>query len=77
MDDFTPVPLLGILLIAVGVVLLALPLIVKYLPHLEDLPWIIVWVYRADGFTVATSPILIIVSIVSLIINLANRLRAG
>ena len=77
MNGFTPLTLLGILLIAVGAVLVALPLIAKHIPSLEDLPWIIVWVYRTDGFVFAASPILIIISIASLIIHLANRTRIG
>jgi hypothetical protein len=77
MDNFTPLTLLGILLIAVGIVLVALPLIARHIPNLENLPWIIVWVYRTDGFLLATSPILIIISIISLIIYFANRTRIG
>lgn len=76
LDNFTPLTLLGILLIIVGIVLVALPLIAKHLPNLEDVPWIIVWVYRTDGFVFATSPILIIISIISLIIHFATRMKA-
>jgi hypothetical protein len=77
MSDFTPLTLLGVLLIAVGAVLVAFPLIAKHVPNLEGLPWIIVWVYRTDGFVFATSPILIIISIISLIIHFINRTRIG
>lgn len=77
MEDFMPLTVLGVLLIAIGAVLVALPLIAKYIPNMEDVPWIILWVYRSDGFVFATSPILIIVSIISLIIHLATRTRTG
>ncbi|UCG36649.1 MAG: hypothetical protein JSV64_08655 [Candidatus Bathyarchaeota archaeon] len=75
MDEFSPLTLLGILLIVIGVVLVALPLIAKHIPNLEHIPWIIVWVYRSDGFVFATSPILIIVSVISVIIHFATRLK--
>ncbi len=75
MNDFTPLTLLGVFLIVVGLVLIALPLIAKHIPNLENIPWIILWVYRADGFTFATSPILIIISIISVIIHLATQTK--
>ena len=64
---------MGIILIALGIILMALPLLGRYMPDLERLPWIIVWVYRWDGFYFATSPLLIIVSIVSIMLNYLNR----
>jgi hypothetical protein len=77
MEDFMPLTVLGVLLIVVGAVLVALPLIAKYIPNVDDVPWLILWVYRSDGFVFATSPILIIVSIMSLIIHLATRAHAS
>lgn len=77
MGDFAPFTLLGVLLIVVGIVLVALPLIVEHIPNVEDIPWIILWVYRSDGFVFATSPILIIISIISLVIHLVTRTRIG
>jgi hypothetical protein len=76
-EDFMPLTVLGVLLIVVGAVLVALPLIAKYIPHVNDVPWIIVWVYRSDDFVFATSPILIIVSLISLIIHLLTRTQAS
>jgi hypothetical protein len=77
MEDFLPLTVLGVLLITVGAVLVALPLIAKHIPNIEGIPWIILWVYRSDGFVFATSPILIIVSVISLIVHLATRARTG
>ena len=65
--------ILGIILILMGIILVALPLINRYIPNLEKLPWILIWVYRSDGFVFVTSPILIIVTIVSLLIQLLSR----
>jgi hypothetical protein len=77
MDNFPPLTLLGVLLIAVGIVLVALPLIAKYIPNVEEIPWIILWVYRKDGFVFATSPILIIISILSLVAQLIAGTKTG
>ncbi|TET58707.1 hypothetical protein E3J51_00570 [Candidatus Bathyarchaeota archaeon] len=72
-DTYQPFTWMGIILIALGIILMALPLLGRYMPDLERLPWIIVWVYRQDGFYFATSPLLIIVSIVSIMLNYLNR----
>ena len=75
--EVPPWTLLGLLLIAIGIVLVVLPLVAKHIPNVEDIPWIVLWVYRSDGFVFATSPILIIVSAISLILHLAARARMG
>jgi hypothetical protein len=72
---YRPLTAIGILLIASGLILVLLPLIARHLPSLERLPWIIVWVYRKNGFYFATSPLLIIISFVSLLLNLLGRGR--
>jgi hypothetical protein len=66
---------LGVILIASGIVLVALPILARFVPSLDKLPWFILWVYRKNGFYFATSPLLIIVSLVSLLLNLLNRAR--
>ncbi|MCR6691678.1 MAG: hypothetical protein MRT15_04770 [archaeon YNP-LCB-003-016] len=60
---------MGIAFIIIGVALIMIPLIVKIIPSIsiEKIPWIILWVYRKDGFTFATSPILIIIGLIYLI----------
>ena len=68
------IQLLGVILIVLGVLFLIVPLLLEKLPSLERIPWIILYVYRTDGFIFATSPILIIVSIVSLLLWLLSRL---
>lgn len=68
-----PLSFLGVLLIALGVVLVALPLIARYLPSLEKVPPILLWVYRSDGFYFVTSPILIIISLASILLWLIRR----
>jgi hypothetical protein len=66
---------LGMILIVSGFVLVSLPFIVRHLPTLDRLPWILVWVYRRDGFYFATSPLLILISLISLLLNLINRVH--
>jgi hypothetical protein len=66
---------LGVILIASGLALVLLPILARHVPSLDKLPWIIVWVYRKNGFYFATSPLLIIVSLISLLLNLFNRAR--
>jgi hypothetical protein len=52
---------MGLLLVLVGVLLIVVPLLIRHLPDLERLPWFILYIYRADGFFFATSPILLVV----------------
>ena len=74
MDPFyRPFTTLGLLLIVCGLVLVALPFVIRFIPNIERVPWIILWVYRRDGFFFATSPLLIIISLVSLILNIYGR----
>jgi hypothetical protein len=50
-----------------------LPFIARHLPNLEKLPWILIWVYRKNGFYFVTSPLLIILSIISIVLNLYGK----
>ncbi len=72
---YKPFTALGLLLIVSGLVLVLLPVIARHLPSLDKLPWIIVWVYRRNGFYFVTSPILIIISLVSILMNFVGRAR--
>jgi len=72
MDEVNPSTLLGILLILLGVVFVALPYLSRVV-DVEKIPWIILYVYRRDGFTFATSPILLFLSVLSLILAYARR----
>ncbi|MBA7474917.1 hypothetical protein ES707_10279 [subsurface metagenome] len=70
---YRPFTALGLVLIACGLILVALPFVIRSMPSLEKVPWIILWVYRRDGFFFATSPLLIMISAVSLLISLYGR----
>ncbi len=69
MDEFTPFTSMGWILIVLGALLVAIPYLTRVIPDLERVPWIILYVYRRDGFYFATSPILIIISLLSLLLN--------
>lgn len=72
---YKPFTALGLLLIVSGLVLVLLPVIARHLPSLDRLPWIIVWVYRRNGFYFVTSPLLIIISFVSILMSFIGRAR--
>lgn len=69
-SDLAPLQLFGILLLVLGAILFILPMVLERLPSLERVPWIILYVYRSDGFIFVTSPILIIISVLSFLLYL-------
>jgi hypothetical protein len=66
------VTLLGIAFILIGIALVLIPVIGNYV-DLSRVPWWIIYVYRSDGFVFVTSPILLILSAVSIIIAILFR----
>lgn len=59
-------PFVGWILIVIGGIMVLLPIILRnspFLKYLEQLPPLILYVYRSDGFLLVTSPILIMISI--------------
>ncbi|MEM0054274.1 MAG: hypothetical protein QXL89_08835, partial [Nitrososphaeria archaeon] len=60
---------LGVFFIIIGIAFIAIPMIAKLFSsiQLEKIPWILLWIYKSDGFWFATSPILIIIGIIYLI----------
>jgi len=71
--SYQPFTTLGLILIVSGLLLVLLPFLSRFFPSLEHVPWYIIWVYRRDGFTFMTSPLLIILSLLSLIVQLYGR----
>jgi hypothetical protein len=68
MDEISPFIVVGALLLLMGIIFIALPYIERVVPDLNRIPWIILWVYRSEGFTFATSPLLIIISVISVLL---------
>ena len=72
-EDFSAFTILGLVLILLGFLLVMFPFIARQIPSLGKLPPIIWWTYRTDNFYFATSPILIIISIASLLLFVLGR----
>jgi hypothetical protein len=72
---YRPFTVMGLILILSGLVLVLLPIVARHIPSLDRMPWILIWVYRRDGFYFVTSPLLIIISLVSIIVNLYGKIR--
>jgi hypothetical protein len=69
LESYQPFTLIGIIFIVAGILLVILPLIAQHIPSLEKIPWIIIWTYKSDNFVFVTSPILIIITAASFILN--------
>jgi hypothetical protein len=64
----------GIVLLLLGVAFIMLPLLARSgaFSNLK-IPWILLYTYNKNGFFFATSPILIIVSVISIIVSIIRR----
>ena len=69
MDEYTPFTSIGWIMILLGILFVALPYISRLVPNIEKVPWIILYVYKRDGFYFATSPLLILISLLSILLN--------
>lgn len=67
-----PLTWLGIFLILLGVALVILPAVGKYVDLSKVPPWLI-YIYHSDGFYFVTSPLLIALSAVALIFFLLKH----
>ena len=61
------IQLIGVLFLILGVLFVVTPMLLHRLPSLDTLPWILVYVYRRNGLTIVTSPLLLLVSLTSLL----------
>gem|GEM_PF-1898504 len=71
-----PLQLFGILLMLLGALVFNLPFLLARMPSLEGAPWLLVYVYRSGSFTFVTSPILIMISLASLLWYLLSGARS-
>lgn len=67
-----PLTWLGIFLILLGVALVILPAVGRYIDLSKVPPWLI-YIYHSDGFYFVTSPLLILLSAVALIFFLLKH----
>jgi len=72
-EEYGTFTVLGLLFILLGVLLIMIPFFSRSFPSFEKIPPIIWWTYRSDNFYFATSPILIIISIVSLLLLVLSK----
>ncbi|HXQ92846.1 MAG TPA: hypothetical protein VN739_07545 [Nitrososphaerales archaeon] len=65
---------IGALFILLGIAFFLIPVLARsgFLSGVK-IPWIILYVYNSNGFYFATSPILIIVSIVGVVLAMLRR----
>lgn len=70
---YRPFTTMGWILIICGALLVLLPVISRSLPNIDRIPWFILWVYRRDGFYFATSPLLIALSVASILLQFFSR----
>jgi hypothetical protein len=64
---------MGWMLILLGFIFVALPYITRVVPNIDRIPWWIIWVYKRDNFYFATSPLLIFISVASILWSLLRR----
>ncbi len=67
-----PFTWLGVFLILLGVALVLIPVLGQYVDLSKVPPWLI-YVYRSNGFYFVTSPLLILLSVISLIVFILRR----
>lgn len=60
---------IGLLLILLGLIFITLPILGQYV-SLKNIPNWLIYTYRKNGFLFITSPILIVLSILLILINL-------
>ena len=65
--------LIGILLLSLGVAFILIPLVGRSLLSNMKIPWFILYVYNKGGFYFVTSPLLIIISLIGIVIAVVIR----
>ena len=70
MDETSPFTGLGLILL--GALFLAVPYLGRFI-DLEKVLWWVICVYRSGGFTFATSPLLILLSLASALWRILRR----
>ncbi len=72
-EEYEGFMIIGLILILLGFLFIMLPFVSRILPSLGKVPSILWWTYRSDNFYFATSPILIVISIISLLVFIFSR----
>ena len=61
------------IMILLGIILVLMLYLIRYTPEIEKLPPIILYIYRRNNFVFATSPILIAVSVIWVLVSVLTR----
>ncbi|MDY6931979.1 MAG: hypothetical protein SVJ22_08720 [Halobacteriota archaeon] len=72
LEDGSPFTIFGVILMVVGAILFLVPVLSRFIP--TSIHPLIIYTYQGDGFYFVTSPILIIISLVSVAVYLLVRL---
>jgi len=67
-----PLTWLGVALILIGVALVLLPILGKYI-DLSQVPSWLIYIYHSNGFYFVTSPLLLVLSLTALIVYFLTR----
>jgi len=67
-----PLTWLGVALILIGVALVLLPILGKYI-DLSQVPSWLIYTYHSNGFYFVTSPLLLVLSLTALIVYFLTR----
>ena len=64
---------LGLIMMVLGIIFFLIPYAIRYAPEIQKLPPLLLYVYHRDNFYFATSPILIIISLIWFLLSLFSR----
>ena len=64
---------IGLIITILGILLILVPHLIKYIPEIQEIHPLLLYVYRRGNFWFATSPILIIISILSVMIYIISH----
>lgn len=68
-----PFNLIGLIMIILGSFLILIPYLAKYFKNIDKVHPMLVYVYRHNNFIFITSPILIVMSVLSILLFLFGR----
>jgi len=69
-EIFQPLVLMGLVFLIIGIALLSIPFLARLIPSDLKIPSFLLYVYRGDNFYFVTSPLLILISLVYLLLFL-------
>ncbi|MGQ9514286.1 MAG: hypothetical protein ACUVTL_04470 [Thermoproteota archaeon] len=73
--DLPYLTFVGLFIVAIGIIMAVLPYVLRLIPSikLEKIHPLIIWVYRSGDLVIATSPILILITLAIIIWKILFR----